>query len=119
MATPATAETQNDFIVISGTPQLTSPGPITPLAVANLTASQVATPAPSSPATPSVLLLEAGRANEGLEHMSGAERYEVAFQPGSAVIWGYKTSPQQPGGRVLDYSRGKGLVGSTAINFCG
>lgn len=50
--------------------------------------------------------------------MSGAERYNVAFQPGSAVNWGYKTSPQH-GGRVVDYSRGKGLGGSTAINFCG
>lgn len=33
--------------------------------------------------------------------------------------WGYKTTPQdQCAGREIDYSRGKGLGGSTAINFC-
>lgn len=32
--------------------------------------------------------------------------------------WGYKTVPQdQCGGREIDYSRGKGLGGSSAINF--
>jgi choline dehydrogenase-like flavoprotein len=32
--------------------------------------------------------------------------------------WGYKTVPQEHlNGRKLDYSRGKGLGGSTAINF--
>jgi choline dehydrogenase-like flavoprotein len=34
--------------------------------------------------------------------------------------WGYKTEPQtQLNGQIIDYSRGKGLGGSTAINFCG
>ena len=33
--------------------------------------------------------------------------------------WGYKTVPQKElDGREIDYSRGKGLGGSTAINFC-
>ena len=33
--------------------------------------------------------------------------------------WGYQTVPQSRlGGREIDYSRGKGLGGSTAINFC-
>lgn len=33
--------------------------------------------------------------------------------------WGYKTLPQDNlKGREIDYSRGKGLGGSTAINFC-
>lgn len=33
--------------------------------------------------------------------------------------WGYKTVPQeQLKDRQIDYSRGKGLGGSTAINFC-
>lgn len=34
--------------------------------------------------------------------------------------WFYKTTPQtQLAGQEIDYSRGKGLGGSTAINFCG
>jgi choline dehydrogenase-like flavoprotein len=49
--------------------------------------------------------------------MSGTERYQVAFQEGSRVNWMYKTVSQF--GSVVDYSRGKGLGGSTAINFCG
>jgi choline dehydrogenase-like flavoprotein len=49
--------------------------------------------------------------------MSGQERYDVAFRPGSAVNWSYKTTPQYE--NEVDYSRGKGLGGSTAINFCG
>lgn len=33
--------------------------------------------------------------------------------------WGYKTIPQeQLNRREIDYSRGKGLGGSTAINYC-
>lgn len=33
--------------------------------------------------------------------------------------WGYKTvSQHELGGREIGYSRGKGLGGSTAINFC-
>jgi choline dehydrogenase-like flavoprotein len=49
--------------------------------------------------------------------MSGAERYQVAFSETSKANWKYKTVPQF--GREIDYSRGKGLGGSTAINFCG
>lgn len=64
-----------------------------------------------------MLLLEAGGNNVGLESMSGDERYQVAFKEGSEVNWGYKTEPQH--GQPIDYSRGKGLGGSTAINFCG
>lgn len=34
--------------------------------------------------------------------------------------WGYKTAPQNHlAGQEIDYSRGRGLGGSTAINFCG
>lgn len=72
----------------------------------------------ASPARPSVLLLEAGGANEDAAHMTGAERYEVAFREDSPLNWRYETEPQWQG-RHLDYSRGKGLGGSTAINFCG
>lgn len=66
---------------------------------------------------PSVLLLEAGGLNDSVDSMSGAERFDIAFKPGSQLNWGYKTVPQF--GQEIDYSRGKGLGGSTAINFCG
>lgn len=69
-----------------------------------------------SKAKPSVLLLEAGGSNEGIDHLSGAERFEVAFKLGSKLNWGYKTAPQFD--RQIDYSRGRGPGGSTAINFC-
>lgn len=69
---------------------------------------------------PSILLLEAGGSNDTLSQLSGQERFEVAFSPNSPLNWNYKTSPQnQLTGQKVDYSRGKGLGGSTAINFCG
>ncbi|TLD18294.1 glucose-methanol-choline oxidoreductase protein [Venturia nashicola] len=73
-----------------------------------------------SPAKPTVLLLEAGGTNETTEHLSSDERFNVAFSPNSPLNWNYKTTPQnQLSGQEIDYSRGKGLGGSTAINFCG
>ncbi|KAH7034753.1 GMC oxidoreductase-domain-containing protein [Microdochium trichocladiopsis] len=75
----------------------------------------------AAPSRPSVLLLEAGGSNDGIAHLSGAERFAVAFQPGSPLNWSYKTTPQRhlDNNQEIDYSRGKGLGGSTAINFCG
>jgi choline dehydrogenase-like flavoprotein len=71
-------------------------------------------------ASPSVLLLEAGGSNADAAHQSGADRYNAAFADGSAMNWHYKTAPQTHlAGQEIDYSRGKGLGGSTAINFCG
>lgn len=64
-----------------------------------------------------MLLIEAGGLNEDAAHLTGAQRFETAFRPGSPWNWGYKTQPQWKGQEV-DYSRGKGLGGSTAINFC-
>ncbi|KAH9897472.1 hypothetical protein F4778DRAFT_236429 [Xylariomycetidae sp. FL2044] len=72
-----------------------------------------------SPGKPSVLLIEAGGSNADTAHMSGAERFDIAFRDGSPLNWGYKTRPQGPAHHEVDYSRGKGLGGSTAINFCG
>ncbi|KAI1846697.1 hypothetical protein JX266_007270 [Neoarthrinium moseri] len=69
-------------------------------------------------ARPSVLLVEAGGLNEDAAHLTGAQRYEVAFREKSPLNWGYRTQPQLKG-QEIDYSRGKGLGGSTAINFCG
>lgn len=70
-----------------------------------------------SAANPSVLLLEAGGPNSELADLSADERFNIAFKPDSPLNWGYKVHDER--GREIDYSRGKGLGGSTAINFCG
>lgn len=66
---------------------------------------------------PTVLLVESGGLNGSVAHLSGPERFEVAFKKDSPLNWGYKTQPQWKG-QEIDYSRGKGMGGSTAINFC-
>lgn len=72
-----------------------------------------------TPAAPSILLLEAGGSNPDLTLQSDADRFEAASKVGSSLNWHYKTVAQtQLAGQELDYSRGKGLGGSTAINFC-
>ncbi|KAE8443347.1 hypothetical protein EG329_001990 [Mollisiaceae sp. DMI_Dod_QoI] len=70
-----------------------------------------------SPKKPSVLLLEAGGKNEDASYLVPADRFTLAFKEPS-LNWGYKTVPQNHlKGQQIDYSRGKGLGGSTAINF--
>ena len=65
---------------------------------------------------PSVLLVEAGGRNESKAIRADAERWLHRMFPG--LNWGYKTAPIQGfDGNVVDYDRGKGLGGSTAINF--
>ncbi|KAF7593209.1 hypothetical protein BBP40_011839 [Aspergillus hancockii] len=65
---------------------------------------------------PSVLLLEAGKRNDTEGHMVDGQRWISLQQPG--LNWGYQTVPQEHcNGRQIDYSRGRGLGGSTAINF--
>ncbi|KAG9234117.1 glucose-methanol-choline oxidoreductase-like protein [Amylocarpus encephaloides] len=66
---------------------------------------------------PSILLVEAGGPNTNVEYTVPADRFALAFsQP--TMNWGYKTAPQSHlKNREIDYSRGKGLGGSTAINF--
>lgn len=67
-----------------------------------------------------MLLIEAGGSNADAANQSGAERYVAAFADGTPMNWHYKTVPQTSlAGQEVDYSRGKGLGGSTAINFCG
>jgi hypothetical protein len=67
-----------------------------------------------------VLLIEAGGSNADAAHQTGDERYAAAFADGTPMNWHYKTTPQTHlTGQEIDYSRGKGLGGSTAINFCG
>jgi choline dehydrogenase-like flavoprotein len=63
-----------------------------------------------------VLLIEAGgRNNDEFLRVDG-KRWMTMMCEG--MNWGYKTTPQEYcDGRQLDYSRGKGLGGSSAINF--
>ncbi|KAI1329161.1 hypothetical protein F5Y16DRAFT_113711 [Xylariaceae sp. FL0255] len=69
-----------------------------------------------SPKKPSVLLLEAGGDNANHDLRVHGQRFTTFMN--EDLNWGYKTSPQTHcGDRVLDYSRGKGLGGSSAINF--
>ncbi|KAL9567414.1 hypothetical protein ACKAV7_008364 [Fusarium commune] len=65
---------------------------------------------------PSVLLLEAGGENADRDLRVDGQRWTTLFN--KAMNWGYKTTPQEhANNRELDYSRGKGLGGSSAINF--
>jgi len=66
---------------------------------------------------PSVLLLEAGGDNNDVSYKVPADRFTLAFKV-ATLNWGFKTEPQNYlKGQQIDYSRGKGLGGSTAINF--
>jgi len=69
-----------------------------------------------SPKKPKVLLLEAGGKNADPNFRVDGQRWLTFTNPD--LNWGYKTTPQaRCGDRVLDYSRGIGLGGSSAINF--
>lgn len=70
----------------------------------------------SSPKKPNVLLIEAGGPNDDHSLRVDGQRW-LTFQ-NQDMNWGYKTSPQEHcANRAIDYSRGKGLGGSSAINF--
>ncbi|KAK2795978.1 hypothetical protein FQN51_009523 [Onygenales sp. PD_10] len=78
--------------------------------------SAVATGLANAPGSPKVLLLEAGGSNEGREVRVDGQRW-ITFQ-NKDMNWGYKTTPQENcNNREIDYSRGRGVGGSTAINF--
>ncbi|KAH8812461.1 oxidoreductase [Xylogone sp. PMI_703] len=66
---------------------------------------------------PRVLLLEAGGNNSSDNDLRvDGQRWVTFMQP--HLNWGYKTVPQEYcNNRVIDYSRGLGLGGSSAINF--
>lgn len=67
-------------------------------------------------AAPSVLLLEAGGTSTDPSLGYIAQRYAAFLQP--ELNWGYKTTPQAvKNGEPVDFSRGKGLGGSTVVNF--
>ncbi|KAK6074514.1 GMC oxidoreductase [Seiridium cupressi] len=65
---------------------------------------------------PSVLLLKAGGSNDDHSLRVDGQRWQTLLRQG--LNWGYKTVPQEHcANREIDYSRGKGLGGSSAINF--
>jgi choline dehydrogenase-like flavoprotein len=69
-----------------------------------------------APGKPNVLLLEAGGDNSDRNVRVNGQRW-ITFQ-NKDMNWGYKTAPQKECyNRELDYSRGRGIGGSTAINF--
>ncbi|KAI0465863.1 hypothetical protein F4859DRAFT_499487 [Xylaria cf. heliscus] len=69
-----------------------------------------------SPKKPSVLLLEAGGDNADRNLRVYGQRFTTFINPD--MNWGYKTTPQENcTDREIDYSRGLGLGGSSAINF--
>ncbi|KAJ5773853.1 hypothetical protein N7457_008749 [Penicillium paradoxum] len=70
----------------------------------------------NSAAKPSVLLLEAGENNEDRNLRVDGQRW-ITFQDQS-MNWGFKTTPQPDcANREIDYSRGRCMGGSSAINF--
>ncbi|KAI9820634.1 MAG: hypothetical protein M1827_005003 [Pycnora praestabilis] len=71
----------------------------------------------NSASKPSVLLVEAGDDNSDPVLRVAGDRFTL-INSHPALNWGYETVPQQAlKGRNVNYSRGKGLGGSTAINF--
>ncbi|KAI2473843.1 GMC oxidoreductase [Annulohypoxylon bovei var. microspora] len=78
--------------------------------------SAVAASLAQSAKRPKVLLVEAGGKNDDKNLRVDGQRW-LTFQ-NKAMNWGYKTVPQEHcAGRELDYSRGLGLGGSSAVNF--
>jgi choline dehydrogenase-like flavoprotein len=64
-----------------------------------------------------LLILKIEGENNDPAYFIPAERYTL-FAKEPTLNWGYKTEPQSHlRGQQIDYSRGKGLGGGTAINF--
>lgn len=76
----------------------------------------VATRLAKSKKRPSVLLVEAGGRNDAEAVRVDSERWLHRMVPG--MNWGYQTVPLPAfNGRAIPYDRGRGLGGSSAINF--
>lgn len=70
----------------------------------------------ATPSRPSVALLEGGGDINKPEYRRTAERYFTVAQPG--LDYGYVSTPQEHArGREVPQARGKGLGGSSAVNF--
>lgn len=90
--------------------------PLTPHSPGGPSGSALAANLAKAAAKPSVLLLEAGGANEDLDLRVDGQRWLTFMK--QEMNFGYKTTPQEHAkNREIDYSRGKGLGGSSAINF--
>lgn len=90
--------------------------PLTPKPPGGPSGSALAANLAKSAAKPSVLLLEAGGTNEDLDLRVDGQRWLTFMK--QEMNFGYKTTPQEHAkNREVDYSRGKGLGGSSAINF--
>ncbi|CAJ2507650.1 Uu.00g088360.m01.CDS01 [Anthostomella pinea] len=93
-------ESKYDFVVVGGGPA----------------GSAVAAGLAAAAKKPTVLLLEAGGPNSDREMLVDGKRWVTLQQ--ESMNWSYKTTPQEHcANRELDYSRGLGLGGSSAINF--
>lgn len=69
-----------------------------------------------SPKRPRVALVEGGKRNDDVANKVAGQRW--ATFKNEDLNFGYKTTPQEHcNGRQIDYSRGKVLGGSSAINF--
>ena len=78
--------------------------------------SNVASRLANSARKPKVLLLEGGGRNDDQSMRIDGHRWLTKMNP--RTNWNYKTTPQLGlDGREIDYDRGKGLGGSSAINF--
>ncbi|KAJ5621171.1 hypothetical protein N7510_005155 [Penicillium lagena] len=70
----------------------------------------------NAPAKPYVLLLEAGDQKDDRNLRIDGKRWQTFMN--ADMNWGYKTSPQADcNNREIDYSRGRCVGGSSAINF--
>ncbi|KAG8527105.1 uncharacterized protein KY384_008534 [Bacidia gigantensis] len=64
-----------------------------------------------------ILLVDAGGMNDDPSLQNFGDRFWTLGEPG--YNWGYRNTPQvNLAGREITYDRGKGLGGSTAVNFC-
>ncbi|KAM0258027.1 hypothetical protein ACHAQJ_004070 [Trichoderma viride] len=94
------AESRYDFIVVGSGPA----------------GCATATVLSRSPKKPSVLLIEAGDGHTQTHLRVDGQRWTTFTR--KAMNWGYKTAPQHNcNNREIAYDRGRGLGGSSAINF--
>lgn len=89
---------------------------INPTRIGGPAGSALAAGLANSKAKPSVLLLEAGGDDNDRSLRVDGQRWQTFMREN--MNWGYKTVPQKEcADREIDYSRGKVLGGSSAINF--